>query len=173
MLVVGRNLSELVRQHNMCTDESLDGDSLRLHLGRHIKRPKAGTRIHFTATDRSAAFADDELSQGSLLLAPGDCVLACTRERIHMPAGYAGIVMPTSSSNRDFMSITLGANLASAGWEGRLTLELCNQGPFTIEVPLGAHIGQLLVFRCSDASFSATSRYHGADGPAAASTEAR
>lgn len=173
MLVVGRNLSELMHQHRMCHEESFDGDSLRLHLGRQIKRPKVGKRVHFTASDRSDAFTDEQLSTGSLILAPQDSVLACTRERIRMPAGYAGIVMPTSSSNRDFMSITLGANLASAGWEGRLTLEIYNQGPFTLEVPLGAHIGQLLVIRCSDASFSATSRYHGADGPAHVAPENR
>ncbi len=165
MIVVGSNLRQLITQHGVCSEQDFDGDSVKIRLGHQVKVPIAGRTVAFLATDRRGSFQDVELTNGRLVLNPHDCVLACSQENIRMPAGYIGELKPTSSSNRDFFSLTLGADYVAPGWEGRLTLELRNYGPFILEIPVEAHIGQLLIHRCSDAAFSKSSRYLGEDAP--------
>lgn len=159
MHVVGENLREVNLQHGITPSANFDGDTLRLHLGRAVARPKNETAIHFEGTDRTGCFDKEDLTGGSLRLSSGDCVLACTAENVRMPRGYSGRILPTSSVNRDFVTVTLGADLISPGWDGHLTFEMKNCGPFTVEIPLFAHIAQIVVSRCSDVEFSTTSRY--------------
>lgn len=165
MHIVSHNLVALNAQYSMTPAGNIDADTLKLHLGRPIHRPIPGKRVHFTGTDRSQCFKQEELESGVLRLEPSECVLACTEERVVLPAGYSGIIMPTSTANRDFLSVTLGADLVSAGWSGHLTLEMRNNGPFVLEIPIYAHIAQLLVIRCSDSTFTRTSRYSNHNAP--------
>lgn len=166
MIVVGENLRQLALEYDMCPSDGFDGDSLKIRLGEKIKRPVSDAQISFLGTDRASYFVDQTLSDGTLILRPNDCVLACSREYVRIPPGFIGEIKPTSTTNRDFFSLTLGADYVASGWEGALTLELRNYGPFTLSIPLEAHVGQLFVHRCSDASFkSRGSRYRGYSAP--------
>ncbi len=166
VIVVGENLRQLALEYEMCPPDGFDGDSLKIRLGERIKRPLPGSQVSFLGTDRSKCFEDQTLANGALVLEPHDCVLACSLEYIRIPPGFIGEIKPTSTTNRDFFSLTLGADYVASGWEGALTLELRNYGPFVLNIPLEAHVGQLFVHRCSDSSFQGRgSRYSGQSAP--------
>ena len=166
MMVVGENLRQLALEYQICPPEGFDGDSLKIRLGERIRRPIVGSSVSFLGTDRSTCFEEETLSKGALTLQPHDCVLASSSEYVRIPPGFIGEIKPTSSTNRDFFSLTLGADYVASGWEGALTLEIRNYGPFVLSIPLEAHVGQLFVHRCSDASYVGRgSRYSGHAAP--------
>lgn len=105
---------------------------------------------------------------GTLRMEPGDVVLAGTREYVRMPAGYCGQIFTKSSLGRMFINHMM-AGVIDSGFEGRLTLELKNEGKHTVCLPGGARVVQLVVYKMAgvpDASYTqrAASRYSFAEG---------
>jgi dCTP deaminase len=85
-------------------------------------------------------------SDGSILLPPGDFILAQTEERVVLrpESRVAARVEGRSRLARFGLTIHLTAPTIHAGFRGRITLEITNQGPLTLRLRPGARICQLI-----------------------------
>ena len=77
-----------------------------------------------------------------LLLHPNNLVLVPTLEWIKLPSNLKGIVTARSSWAREGLNIAT-ANFINPGYNGIITLELCNFGQIPIEVYPGMRIAQV------------------------------
>lgn len=77
-----------------------------------------------------------------LLVRPGDFLLACTKERITLPAHIAGFVHGKSSWARRGLVVEC-AGLVDPGFDGTITLELANLGDHPVSLSAGAPICQI------------------------------
>jgi dCTP deaminase len=86
----------------------------------------------------------------SVVLRPGEFVLAVTRERVHLrhEARIAARVEGRSSLARIGLIVHLTAPTIHAGFEGHITLEMLNHGPFHLKlVPDKTRICQVIFER--------------------------
>ena len=78
------------------------------------------------------------------VLAPGDAVLATTKESVRLPNNIAAELMGKSTIGRWFVSIHVTAGLIDPGFEGEITLEIVNLGKCSVRLNPGMRIGQLV-----------------------------
>lgn len=81
--------------------------------------------------------------EASLLIKPGDFLLASTREVINLPAHLVGRVEGKSTPARWGLIVHTTAGFIDPGFEGPITLELVNVGPFAYYLHPGDSICQL------------------------------
>ncbi len=85
-------------------------------------------------------------ADGTILLAPGQLLLAASQERVRIPNGYVGRVEGKSSLGRLGLSIHLTAGYIDPGWDGVLTFELKNEHhDRPIRLRCGMAIAQLAI----------------------------
>jgi deoxycytidine triphosphate deaminase len=167
MLIVGDNLRQLVIQHAICPPDLYDNTSLKLHLMNDVyeAKPEWGPIIYDQQTYEDH-FKKVRLGPQGLVLEPGQSVLACSHETYRMPMGYFGQVQTKGSLARLFTSVHLSDPQVDPGYSGRITLEMTNVGPFTVQIPNRANVAQLYVWKCStDNSQPYTGRYQSANEP--------
>ena len=75
---------------------------------------------------------------------PGESILAYSREYITMPEDMCGQLYEKSSLGR-FLINHMMAGVVDAGFCGKLTYELKNDGVHTVRIPVGARIVQLVI----------------------------
>lgn len=97
---------------------------------------------------RGAKYFHDACPYG-LLLAPGQCALVTTRQRVEVGAHLAVEVYGRSSIARTFLTVHQTAGWVDAGFKGQITLELRNEGPSAIRIHDGARLAQIKVVRLS------------------------
>lgn len=78
---------------------------------------------------------------GSYYILPGKSVLACSLERIEMPADVSALLGGKSTLAR--LGLSLNTTLLEAGWKGIITIEIFNSGAYPILLRPGMAIGQL------------------------------
>ena len=88
----------------------------------------------------------DEKDENYITLEPDQSVLACTREYITMPENLCGQLFTKSSLGRMFINHMM-AGVIDAGFHGRLTLELRNDGPHKVRIPVGSRVVQIYLMR--------------------------
>ncbi len=121
-------------------------------------------REHMTATSL----------RGGYELRPGGCLLASTAEIVRCPDDVAARVEGKSSLGRLFLAVHVTAGWIDPGWNGRITLEIVNHGPWAINLRAGMPIAQVNFTRMGSActipygSAALGSHYQGHDGPRAA-----
>lgn len=112
-------------------------------------------------------------TDGAYRLDPGMVCLGSTREYFRVPAHLALKLDGRSSGGRAFLLIHATAGLCDAGWEGQITYEMANIGPFGLILRPGLRLGQVEVHRLSspvetpygDARRTSGGRYQGQTGP--------
>lgn len=152
----------------------INPNSIDLTISRCIKRPikrdndiwTFGFSDHKEANSYAADCWVDNIAVSDILLYPGDVILGCTQEYIKMPTDICGQLFTKSTLGRMFINHMM-AGVVDAGFEGKLTLELKNEGPHAIRIPVGARVVQLVLMRMNDraaAPYNARpkSRYNGA-----------
>ncbi len=82
-----------------------------------------------------------------LVLNPGDFVLASTRERVSLSPQYAARVEGRSTLGRMGITVHVTAGFIDPGFDGTITLEVANLGPWRVELTPGMRIAQLCVYR--------------------------
>lgn len=84
---------------------------------------------------------------GGVLIKPREFLLGMTRERVSLPneSRLAARVEGRSSLARLGLCVHLTAPTIHAGWEGPITLEMVNHGPFEILLRPGLAICQLII----------------------------
>jgi dCTP deaminase len=108
-----------------------------------------------------------EVSGDQFVLEPHGFILGSTEETISLPAEMAAIVCGRSSIGRLGLQIQ-NAGFIDAGFRGQITLELANQTPYPIEIPIGIRICQVVFFWQEGKSERPYSgKYHGQVGATA------
>lgn len=79
-------------------------------------------------------------------LQPGGCVLGSTIEVVKCPINLSARVEGKSSLGRLFLAVHVTAGVIDAGWEGQITLEIVNHGPWSIKLWKGMKIAQVSYF---------------------------
>ncbi len=158
------------------TEKDYDSDAVDVHLGDVIyewKRQPSGSVVTVSSWKKEEAekfsyrkFSDAFLQEvpfdnaGIVTLRPHTFYLADVREHTKLPPDIAMHVQGKSSLARLGLLVHLTAPHAHAGWNGRLTLEMYNLGPFNIELRPDMAIGQLTFWKVEEAG-SAAEVVHG------------
>ncbi len=138
--------------------KSIQPASLDIRLGTSFGLPKPNTSLF---TPKIVKFHEqleyDEFVSDSFILYTGMFVLGTTMEKIKLADNITAFVEGRSSIGR------LGLFVQNAGWvdpgfEGEITLELYNAGPYPIELRAGTRVAQL-VFAMMD--YPADNPYRG------------
>ena len=146
-------------------DEDYDSDAVDVHLGDGVYEwgtLPAGATMSLSLWKKSPEeFSYKKFSReclkvvppdnfGIITLRPHTFYLADLRQHTALPPDIAMHVQGKSSLARLGMLVHLTAPHAHAGWEGRLTLEIYNLGPFNIEMKPGMVIGQLTFWKVEE-----------------------
>ena len=147
---------DLFQSEDVSADDLLtqiNPNSIDLTIGREYKRPnklKNPVMYGFSGKEERELYnltywTDYTADDGFIVLKPNDIVLACTREYLRMPYNMCGQLFTKSTLGRMFINHMM-AGVVDAGFEGRLTLELKNDGVHTIRIPVGARVVQLICY---------------------------
>ncbi len=85
----------------------------------------------------------------SIQVDPGEMWLATTKESIKLPSDLAGRLEGRSSIGRLGLVVHLTAGFIDPGFEGQITLEMCNVSRFALSIPVGIRISQLTLIQLS------------------------
>lgn len=99
-----------------------------------------------------------DLSQSPYEMRPGEFLLAKTYEIITLPADISARVEGRSTLGRLGLGVHITAPTIQAGYQGRLTLEMFNAGPYKIKLTEQMNICQIIFERLT---MPATAVYHG------------
>lgn len=100
-------------------------------------------------------FTDD-----SMIIRPGEFILAATMERFAFPNDISGIVKGRSSIGRIGLSVQ-NAGFIDPGFNGTITLELKNDSAVPIRLPKGYPIGQVIFLETMLVSRPYAGKYNG------------
>lgn len=173
MLIIDSNLSSLVKDYGICDKSLIETFCLKIRLaGEYYKLKKYtdGTpptmKYGFYDCNYDEYYGDLIDEGSSILLEPGDRVLACSYDNYNLPENVFGLVQTKGSLARLFVQITCNDGQIEPGYKGKITLEIVNLSPFNVELPFFSNIGQLYLFKCSmitDTPYNG--RYANATGP--------
>lgn len=150
-------------------EDHFDSDAVEVHLGDTIwewTRQPGGSTLALSLWKTSHQndsdyfnyndFAKQHLkpvppdNTGIVALRPHTFYLADLKQYTKLPPDVAMHIQGKSTLARLGVIVHLTAPHAHAGWNGKLTLEIYNLGPFIIELKSGMAIGQLTFWRVED-----------------------
>ncbi len=155
-----------------------DTTTVNLRLSAQLQIPPSEGHIVFDLRQRgigkllSQVYKPHEIHpEGGYNLQPGRFVLGQTIERIQLPIRegrpvLAARVEGRSSIARCGLIIHFTAPTIHAGFEGTITLEMINLGPFPVALYPGMEIAQLIVEQVLDTPFHKPSQFQGQSTPA-------
>lgn len=171
MLVISENLRSLTRELKIAHDDLIEEFSIKVCLDRRVRRmrnaPLDPRPVRFGMPFQvQSYFEDEEDLHGDLVLAPRECVLACSSAPYQMPPGYFGLIQTKGGLARLFVSATANDGQVEPGYCGKITLEITNHASYSVSLTAGANIAQMFIFRCStDAANPYNGKYQNANGP--------
>lgn len=172
--LMAEDLFDTERSENTTLDEfmlQINPASIDLTIGAHYKKAVKNCDSVVYGFQGSSVKAERYYSDlfwkdryeigGYIPIAPGDAILAVTREYIKMPNGVCGQIFTKSTLGRMFINHMM-AGFVDPGFHGRLTLELVNDGKHSILIPVGARIVQIILSKV-DGDYTYDGRYQGAE----------
>lgn len=126
--------------------EDIQPASIDVHLGCAFKKP---TGLRFAPLDvRKPDTLCDVVDvvyppDYPVTILPGDFFLGTTVERVCMPNDLVARVEGRSSLGRLGLTVHVTAGFIDPGFEGRITLELCNLNRYPLVIYTGMRIAQL------------------------------
>lgn len=137
-------------------------------------RSRKGAVLDIRTDDPGELVEREILSEGGYLLKPGEAVLGCTNEIVKVPSWILARVEGKSTLGRLFLVTHCTAGFLDPGFEGQVTLEIVNHGPWIIVLYAGMSIAQVNFSKMSGyvhkpyGSEGLGSHYVGQMGPKAA-----
>lgn len=167
MVIVGENLKQLSEQFNIVdTENNYDSFSITLTLCKHIKRYKDVENLTVVYEESlSSQYVEEIDIYEKYVLNPHSCILACSKENIRIPPGYIGFIQTKGSLARLFVSAHCTDGQIEAGFEGRITFELCNLGNLKVSFMEGVPIAQLFLFKTSSKNPLYKGKYNHSEKP--------
>lgn len=102
----------------------------------------------------------ETFTEDSMIIKPGEFILAATMEHFAFPNDISGIVKGRSSIGRIGLSVQ-NAGFIDPGFNGTITLELKNDSNIPICLPKGYPIGQVIFFETMLVSKPYSGKYNG------------
>ncbi|MCE9873996.1 hypothetical protein LZ667_21790 [Hafnia alvei] len=154
MMIIDENLKYLAKANDVCEREDLIEDfciQIRLSNSTYYKPKKENVRIIYGANSDGVfdSYEMVEPQDTPMKLEPMDRVLACSQEKYKIPRDVFGLVQTKGSLARLFVQVTCCDGQIEPGFEGKITLEIVNLSPFSIEIPTLSKVAQLYLFQCS------------------------
>jgi len=127
-------------------------NSLDIRLGNHFVWYEEGDEIIDPYQKESVlAKTKDQISE-SIVLTPGKFVLAETLEVISLPDNIVASIEGKSSIARLGIELHQTGGWIDAGFQGSITLEMCNVNQRPVRIYAGMAIGQLVFYTTERAS---------------------
>ncbi len=170
MLVVGKNLKNLIEHQNLIDDEhSFDEQSLTLNLSRQIVKIVGGKYSAPLVYGRAVPanrIKEELLEDDGLLLGAKECVLACSRQQVNIPLGYFGLVQTKGSLARLFVSVQASDGQVEGGFMGNITFEIINHAQYPVLIPPDSSVAQLFIWKTSTRNYKPyAGRYNNSKKP--------
>jgi deoxycytidine triphosphate deaminase len=166
MVISELNLKELMEQYDIAPMTCFDQFSISLHLGTKVCNYHFPDNYIVTYGER---ITDEQVSTIELadeyILHSGQAILACSSEKIKMPAGYIGFLQTKGSLARLFVTAHCCDGQIEPGFEGHVTLEICNMGPLDVRLLPNAPIAQMFIFKTSSDQQRYQGKYNNSDKP--------
>lgn len=126
-------------------EDLLGSCSYDITLGNMYRRVNKKSKfLHLTDFEEDyTQLCDMANTQDKLIMMPGECVLAITRESVYVGPGYAAEVRGKSSMGRLFQLVHVTAGWVDAGFSGFITLELVNLMPRPVVYSANQRVGQI------------------------------
>lgn len=170
MLIIDKNLKDLAISEKICEKLDLIEDyciQIRLSNDYYIpKKVEAVIKYGINTDSLFDAYEYVDANERPITLNSGDRILACSYEKYSIPNNIFGLVQTKGSLARLFVQVTCCDGQIEPGFEGKITLEIVNLSPFTIELPALSKVAQLYLFQCSmKTSKPYNGKYSGQDFP--------
>lgn len=124
-------------------DESnVEPASVDIRLGTSFKEPVKTGRIVDTRSGEGQPYREFEAD--SIVLEPGDSILATTHEKVKIPDDLCADAVGRSSLGRLFVSIHETAGFCDPGYCGEVTLEMTNENPNPVRLHAKDRVCQLV-----------------------------
>jgi dCTP deaminase len=121
-------------------------NSLDIRLGNHFVWYKAGDEVIDPYKGETVTARTEEIRSESIVLAPGQFVLAETLERISLPDNIVASIEGKSSIARLGIELHQTGGWIDAGFRGSITLEMCNVNQRPVRMYAGMPVGQLVFY---------------------------
>lgn len=171
MMIIDENLKDLSKSYGICERGDLVEDfciQIRLSNSIYYKPKNTDIKIVYgTNTDAvNGAYDIFDAQEKPIKLEPLERVLACSQEKYKIPRNVFGLVQTKGSLARLFVQVTCCDGQVEPGFEGKITLEIINLSPFSVELPTLSKIAQLYLYQCSmKSSKEYSGKYAGHDSP--------
>lgn len=130
--------------------------SINLRLGDTFAKPIAPKGGYLILGEKIEYHIKRITPGDKMVISPGEFLLATTLEKVNMPDAMAAFVQGRSSIGRIGLTVQ-NAGFVDPGFTGHITLELVNEAEYSIVLPVGYPVAQLVFF---DTSF-VSAPYHG------------
>lgn len=128
-------------------------NSIDIRLGNHFVWYETGDDIIDPYNGNSVGSGIQEQTAGSFVLRPGAFVLARTLERVGLPDNIVATIEGKSSIARLGITLHQTGGWIDAGFQGTITLEMCNVNSRPVKVYANMPIGQLVFYPTERAEF--------------------
>lgn len=154
MFIVGENLKELVKQHEIVKDiRDVSETCIELKLNRKIKRICKADGIDILRYGEripSECILEEDIFETGLTIKSKEALLACSYQSVHIPQGYMGIVQTKGSLARMFVFAQCSDFQVDSGFKGYITFEFYNASDFDIYIQCGQKVVNLYILSASD-----------------------
>jgi dCTP deaminase len=121
--------------------ENVQPSSYDVTLYKQLAIPLPERRIDLRYDEPRESMVFHDFSE--YVLTPGSAVLGCTEETIFCPLDLSARIEGKSSLGRLFLSVHITAGVLDAGFQGQVTLEIVNHGPWDLVLYPGMRIAQV------------------------------
>lgn len=157
MVIIGDNLSQLVKQHGIVKDlRDVEEFSISLRIDNVIYLPKNPYSkkkltpvIKYDKQSVDKFYTQQKVDTGAITLEPYSPILACSSQKVSIPLGYIGFIQTKGTLARHFVTVHLSDAQIEPGFKGKITFEMVNFSNFRIEIPVNAKVSQLFLHKCS------------------------
>lgn len=132
--------------------ELIQPNSLDIRLGNHFVWYEPCDEIIDPYQKESVVSRTQEMTADSIVLYPGQFVLAETMELISLPDNIVASIEGKSSIARLGVELHQTGGWIDAGFRGSITLEMCNVNQRPVRMHAGMPVGQLVFYSTERAS---------------------
>ncbi|MCK8517835.1 dCTP deaminase [Methanoculleus sp. 7T] len=156
MILVDWQIEDRIRHGYIKVDpydpNLIQPNSLDIRLGSHFVWYVPGDTVIDPYERESVCSNTEETVADSIVLRPGQFLLAETLEAIELPDDVVASIEGKSSIARLGIELHQTGGWIDAGFRGTITLEMCNVNSRPVRVYAGMPIGQLVFYRTDRAA---------------------
>jgi dCTP deaminase len=156
MILVDWQIVDRIRRGFIIVDpydpELVQPNSLDIRLGNHFAWYLPGDNVIDPFEKESVTSRTEEMTSDSIILHPGQFILAETMELIQLPDNIVASIEGKSSIARLGIELHQTGGWIDAGFRGSITLEMCNVNNRPVRIHAGMPIGQLVFYTTEPAA---------------------